>query len=193
MAGVYYRFAASLGLMIVLCAAGPLEQQLPDVHLVNQRGEPVMFYTDLVKGKVVIVNTFFTTCTTICPRMGSSFSRLEQRLEQSDRPDIFLISISVDPLNDTPGRLKEFAERFRAGSRWTLLTGSKADVDRVLTSLNFSVGDKLSHTSLLKALDDQTSRQTWIGGADWYTRLPEELVNMICSFAPREGRPRVHP
>src|SRR5882724_5212953 len=50
---------------------------IPDVELVNQRGERVHFYTDLVKGKAVAIQTIFTTCTTICPPLGARWSQLQ--------------------------------------------------------------------------------------------------------------------
>ena len=78
---------------------------LPDVTLLNERGEKVRFFTDLVKGRVVAINTIFTTCTTICPGLGANFARLSRLLAGSEARDALLISISVDPLNDTPERL----------------------------------------------------------------------------------------
>jgi cytochrome oxidase Cu insertion factor (SCO1/SenC/PrrC family) len=196
MVSLFFRSTATLTVLFSLSAAAQSQPNPPDVPLVNQRGERVMFYTDLVKGKVAIVNTFFTTCSTVCPIMGASFSKLERRLQQLDRPDIVLISISVDPLNDTPGRLKEFADAHHAGSGWTLLTGSKPDVDRVLASLDFSVTDKLSHSSGLRALDDESGLRTWIGGSakvantKWLAWSPEKLASEILSFAPGAGRQR---
>ena len=78
---------------------------MPDVTLLNERGEKVRFFTDLVKGRVVAINTIFTTCTTICPGLGANFARLSRLLAGSEARDALLISISVDPLNDTPERL----------------------------------------------------------------------------------------
>lgn len=51
---------------------------IPDVVLLNQHGEQIRFYSDLVKNKVVTINFIFTTCTTICPPMGTHFSKLQK-------------------------------------------------------------------------------------------------------------------
>src|SRR5215471_11601011 len=68
---------------------------IPDVELVDQSGKKVHFYSDLVKGKVVAINTIFTTCTTICPVMGANFARLSRLLSEEGK--LNLISISIDP------------------------------------------------------------------------------------------------
>jgi protein SCO1/2 len=116
---------------------------IPDVELRNQDGQPVHVYSDLVKGKVVAINTIFTTCTTICPTMGAAFSRLEKLL--GDAPGTMLISISVDPAQDTPEMLKAWSAKFHRGSGWTLLTGSKPDVDRLLKAIGLPSADKEGH------------------------------------------------
>jgi protein SCO1 len=120
--------------------------RIPDVELVNQHGEKVHFYSDLVKGKVVVINTIFTTCTTICPMLGANFAQLNKLLSTEDRSALNLISISVDPSVDTPARLSEWSSKFgEVGPGWTLLTGSKNNVDELLKALQVFTADKESH------------------------------------------------
>lgn len=119
---------------------------LPDVELVNQDGHRVHVYSDLIKGKVVAINSIFTTCTTICPTMGAGFARLERLL--GDNPDTMLISISVDPSHDTPEMLKAWSAKFHRGPGWTLLTGPKPDVDRLLKALGLQSADKDAHSPM---------------------------------------------
>ncbi len=119
----------------------------PDVELLDQSGRHVHFYSDLVAGHTVAVNFIFTTCTTICPVMSANFVKLEKLLGKRLGADILLISISVDPVNDTPARLKEFAAKFGATPGWTLLTGNNRDVERLLRSLGEYSPDKLQHSS----------------------------------------------
>jgi protein SCO1/2 len=122
--------------------------RVPDTVLVNQRGERVHFYSDLIKGKVAAINTIFTTCTTICPLMGANFARLRKLL--GGNPKISLISISVDPAVDTPERLDRWSRGFGpAGPGWTLLTGEPADVVALLKALQVFTPDKQDHTPVV--------------------------------------------
>jgi protein SCO1/2 len=118
---------------------------VPDVPLLDQSGQQVHF-AELVKNNVVVINTIFTTCTTVCPLQGANFAQLEKLLAERARHDVRLISISVDPTTDTPERLKSWSEKFHAGPAWTLLTGAKTDVDHLLKALRLFTGDKADHS-----------------------------------------------
>ena len=114
---------------------------VPDVSLVDQDGKAVHFYSDLVKDRVVAMNFVFTTCTTICPPMGATFAKLQKLLAGKD---VQLISVSIDPATDTPERLKAWAGKFGAGPGWTLVTGDRNEVTRLLKALGVytaAVGD----------------------------------------------------
>ena len=94
-----------------------------DVTLINQDGQPMRFYSDVLKGKVVVVNAFFTTCTSVCPPMNRNFEKIQNALGDRLGKDVFLVSISVDPTTDTPPRMKEYAQKFHARPGWLFLTG----------------------------------------------------------------------
>ena len=121
-------------------------RQIPDVSLVDQEGEEVRFYSDLVADKVVAMNFIFTTCTTVCPPMGAIFGKLQQDLGERAGRDVHLISVSVDPVTDTPDRLKAWSERFGARPGWTLVTGDKPEVDKLLKSLEVFTPDFADHS-----------------------------------------------
>ncbi len=78
-----------------------------DVELLDQDGRKVRFYSDMLKGKIVVVNAFFTTCTSVCPPMNRSMEKIQEALGDRLGKEVFLVSISVDPLTDTPPRIKE--------------------------------------------------------------------------------------
>ena len=136
----------------VLAQTAPREDSaivvhVPDAELIDQDGQRVHLYSDLVKGrKVVVINTMFTTCGTICPLIGVRMSRLQQSLGACRDHDYDLVSITVDPTADTPERLREWGRKFGIGPCWRLLTGPKADVDAALRTLHLLTPDKLSHT-----------------------------------------------
>lgn len=131
-----------------LANAGGGSHTIPDLRLVNQNGETVRF-SDLIKGKVFAVNSIFTSCATICPLMGVNFARLEKLLGTHMDQDVVLISVSVDPTNDTPAALKTWQAKFHGGKGWTLLTGSKSQVDQLLRALGLPSADKNRHSSTL--------------------------------------------
>lgn len=122
-----------------------LRVKFPETQVYDQRGEKVSFYADLIKGKTVAINFVFTTCTTICPPLTATFRRVQQDLGDRIGRDVFLISVSVDPVTDVPERLRAYAERFKAGPGWTFVTGSKPDIDSLLRALGAYVPDKNDH------------------------------------------------
>lgn len=126
----------------------PAEKYFSDVELINQDGEKVRFYSDVLKNKVVVINTFFTTCTSICPPMNRNFEKIQEALGDRLGKDVFLVSISVDPATDTPTRLKEYGRRFHARPGWMFLTGRKENVDWALYKLGQYVETKDNHTSI---------------------------------------------
>src|SRR6266850_2331875 len=92
---------------------------LPNVTLRTQDGVRVRFYDDLVKGKTVLINFMFTSCTAHCPFTTANLAKVQQALGPYAGRDVFLISISIDPANDVPATLASYAARFGAGPGWT--------------------------------------------------------------------------
>ena len=103
-----------------------------DVQLVNHNGESMKFYSDLLKEKVVIINAFFTSCTGVCPAMNQTLEKVQEWLGPRLNKDAYIVSISVDPLTDTPAKLKEYAPRFHAKPGWFFITGRKENVELAL-------------------------------------------------------------
>jgi protein SCO1/2 len=126
----------------------PAEKYFSDVELLDQDGQKVRFYSDVLKNKIVAINTFFTTCTNICPPMNRNFEKMQDALGDRLGKDVFLVSITVDPETDTPTRLKEYGRRFHARPGWMFLTGKKENVDWALYKLGQYVETKDAHTSI---------------------------------------------
>lgn len=125
------------------------EKYFSDVELINQDGQKMKFYTDVLKNKVVIINSFFTTCTSVCPPMNRNFEKVQEALGDRLGKNAFLVSISVDPTTDTPPRLKEYSQRFHARPGWIFLTGKKENVDWALYKLGQYVEAKDDHTTII--------------------------------------------
>jgi len=119
---------------------------IPDVEVLDQDGNTLHFYSDLIKGKTVAINFIFTNCTTICPPLGATFARVQKEMGDRVGRDVHFISISVDPLTDTPERLKAWGAKFKAGPGWTFVTGNKEQIDNLLYALGVSVSRREDHS-----------------------------------------------
>lgn len=127
----------------------PTEKYFSDVELINQDGQKLHFYSDVLKDKVVIVNSFYTTCSSVCPPMNRNLEKIQEALGERLGKQAFIVSISVDPETDTPLRLKEYASRFHARPGWTFLTGTKENVDWALYRLGQYVEKKDEHSTVI--------------------------------------------
>jgi len=116
-----------------------------DTILINQNGEKMRFYSDLLQGKVVIINSFFATCTGSCLPLNRNLEKLQAGLGAHMGKDVHIISISVDPTVDTPEQLKAYAKKVNAGPGWYFLTGDKQTVDFVLKKIGHYVDNKQAH------------------------------------------------
>jgi copper(I)-binding protein/cytochrome oxidase Cu insertion factor (SCO1/SenC/PrrC family) len=102
------------------------ENYFPNVTLVTDEGEPVRFFDDLIKDKVVLVNFIYTTCVDTCPLETAQLVQVQKILGDRLGKDVFFYSITIDPDHDTAEVLREYKNRFRAG--WTFLTGDEEDI-----------------------------------------------------------------
>jgi len=110
----------------------------PNLPVVTQDGKTLKFYDDVIKGRRVLISFIYTNCPDICPLTTARIAQLEDKLGDEVGRDIFFISLTVDPVRDTPARLKEFADAFGAGHGWLFLTGDPADMREIKEKL----GDK---------------------------------------------------
>lgn len=126
---------------------------IPDVKVKTQDGRTVSFYSDLLKGRLVAVNFVYTSCTTVCPPMGALFGSLQK---QNPGADVHLISVSIDPANDTPERLAKWSQKFGARPGWTLVTGSKDDITKLLKAMDVYVPNFADHQPVTLIGNDAT-------------------------------------
>jgi protein SCO1 len=156
----------------------------PDVPLVDQAGRPVRFVGDLLGRRVAAIQFVFTRCTTICPGLGLQFQGAQRLLRDQLGGDFALISISVDPTFDTSGRLESWGHRFGAEAGWTLATGEKAEVDRLLKALGNSSAIRENHQTSTLVLDGATGDALRVDG----TASPATLVKAMRSLRDAPGR-----
>ena len=120
---------------------------IPNVTLVRDDGRKVELPAELDDGRPVVLNFIYTSCTTICPMSSQTFELFQERLGGAHEP-VHLVSISIDPEQDTPARLRAYAAQFRAQRGWDHYSGSLAAILTVQKAFNAYFGDKMSHTPL---------------------------------------------
>jgi protein SCO1/2 len=169
-------------------ASSPAEKYFTDVELINQDGKKVRFYSDVLKGKTVIVNAFFTTCTSVCPPMNRNMEKIQEALGERAGRDVFLVSMTVDPATDTPARLKEYAQKFHAGPGWIFLTGKKENLDWALYKLGQYVENKDDHQTVLIIGNEPTGLWKKAFGTANVTELVQVVESVVNDKGAKAGQ-----
>lgn len=120
---------------------------VPALKFVRESGASVSLDKELQDGRVVVLNFIYTTCTTICPLSSQVFSVLQEKLG-ADRARVHLVSISIDPEQDTPARLRDYAQRYHAGPGWQHYTGTVQASVAAQQAFAAYRGDKMNHAPL---------------------------------------------
>ena len=121
--------------------------QIPELSLTDQNGQSQFLPQLLTSDKPVVVNFIYATCTTICPLLSMGYIDLQRQLgDKSDQ--VLLVSVTIDPENDTPEVLNSYLQKFHAKPGWIFLTGTRAEIDQVTTAFNAFVADKMDHQPL---------------------------------------------
>jgi protein SCO1/2 len=121
---------------------------LPDVMLVRDDNRTVSFKDEINYGRPVVLTFIYTTCTSICPVISQTLSQLQSKLG-ADRDKVHLVSISIDPENDTPERLRAYAAKFGAGPEWQHYTGTLAASVAAQKAFNVFREDKMDHNPVV--------------------------------------------
>ncbi|MFA6151381.1 MAG: SCO family protein [Chitinophagaceae bacterium] len=143
-----------------------------DVVLQNQMGDMVSLNKDL-EGKVLLVEVFFTQCQTICPKLTGNMTMLQKAFKKNDTT-VQLISITIDPENDTVAALKKYATSFKADpDHWWFLTGDRTAIyNYVRNELKLMVkpsdagAEELDHTPTIVLIDKDRYVRGYYNGLD---------------------------
>jgi protein SCO1 len=158
----------------------PAHKYFTDVVLIDQNGQKLRFYTDLLQGKVVIINSFFATCQGSCLPMNRNLEKVQQALGGRLGKDVHIISISVDPTVDTPPRLKEYAKKLNAREGWYFLTGDEQNVELALTKLGQFVSEKQDHLNIFIIGNERTGlwkKAFGLAPSDQLVKVVESVLN----------------
>jgi protein SCO1 len=153
----------------------PARLSIPDVEILNQDGKKQRLFTDLIKGRKVVINFIYTTCTAYCPLSGNNFAKLQTLLGERLGKDVFLLSISTDPETDTPAKLKIWSERFGPKPGWTLVTGNTPAMQTLLRAFLGEGPRRGFHTPVAFVVDDKSGGWKRTYGLE----QPAKLVEML--------------
>ena len=153
----------------------PAHKYFTDVELVTQNGQKVKFYSDLLQGKVVIINSFFATCQGSCLPLNQNLAKVQEALGDRLGKDVYILSISVDPTVDTPTNLNAYAKKLHARPGWYFLTGAKENVDFALKKIGQFVDDKQDHLNIFIIGNERTGLWKKVFGL----AKSEELVKVV--------------
>jgi protein SCO1/2 len=148
---------------------------LPNVTLVDHDGIRHRFVRDLIEGRIAVVSFVFTGCTTICAPVGANMGALDALLGEQVGGRVSLLSVTLDPFNDTPERLSRWRQQFDDKPGWRLLTGDPEQVNRVLYAMRQSDTDIAQHDAFLWVGDPHMKAWTRISSL----AAPETIAALI--------------
>lgn len=143
-----------------------------NLELINQDGETVRFFDDVLKDKVVVINFIFTNCKGACPLITHKLTLVRDGMEGYIGEPIQFVSLSLDPARDTPAAMKEFAKTHNADhDGWVFLTGKSENLDSIIKRLGQFTDDIEAHSTMMMAGN--------VNAAHWIKIQPQELPPQI--------------
>lgn len=144
--------------------------QVKNIDFTNQLGKQVSL--DAAKGKVLVVNFFFTRCPSICPGLTRNMKKLQESFAKN--PDIVqFISFSVDPKHDSVPKLRKYADKYGVNhDNWWMVTGDKKEIyDFAFQEIKANIADvnvdtAFVHTENFFLLDSNRVVRGWYNGFD---------------------------
>ncbi|MBB6581490.1 SCO family protein [Ralstonia solanacearum] len=164
---------------------------LPDVRLVRDDERVVSLKDELNDGRPVVLTFIYTTCTSICPVISQTLSQLQAKLGP-DRDKVHLVSISIDPENDTPARLRAYAAKFGAGPEWQHYTGTLAASVAAQKAFNVFREDKMDHNPVVLLRAAPGKDWLRIDGFATADELLDSYHGLVASHADSDADAHVH-
>ena len=150
-----------------------------DLELIDQHGESFRFYSDLMKDKIVFINPFFAECPGSCPIMHNMMKEIQTHLGDKLGSSVVFLSITVDPINDTPAKLKDYAASYDAKPGWHFLSGSVQNVNTIMRKLGKYVDSRETHDTIILIGNMKTKLWKKANGLANVTEIIEVLESVI--------------
>lgn len=145
-------------------AAGQRANYFPNSVVQTHEGKNLRFYDDIVKNKVVVFNMMYTVCSGICPGNTANLRSVQEALGHRLGKDIFMVSMTLQPVFDTPAALADYVKRYSIGPGWTFVTGKPAEMDVIRRKLGFYNSDPIldadqsGHTGMVRIGNEKLDR-----------------------------------
>ena len=170
-------------------AATPAASYFKDIVLTDQNGHRVRLYEDVMKDRTIVMNSFFASCKGSCPIMTQTYASLQDHFADHVGKDLMLVSITVDPKNDTPLRLAEYARKAKAKPGWILLTGTPDEVTAALKKIGQYSETPESHMNIMIVGNDKTG----LWKKAFALAKPEEIAKIVDSVLNDPGEAAAAP
>lgn len=131
---------------------------LPQMTLIDHHAQPHVLRGALDKDALLVMTFGYTLCGSICPVGNDIMAQLDHAVDRIGDRDVRLLSITIDPQNDTPALMAEAARKFDASDRWLWLTGQPGDIRRLLQAVGAPVHDLELHDPVFLVGDGETGR-----------------------------------
>jgi protein SCO1 len=143
-----------------------------NLELVDQDGNTLRFFDDVLKDRVVVINFIFTNCDGACPLMTHKLTEVRDRLEGVLGNPVWFVSLSVDPERDTPAAMKAFARTHGADHEgWLFLTGARENLEDITKKLGQYTEYVEAHSTMMLAGN--------VNAAHWIKIPPQDQVAQI--------------
>lgn len=169
--------------------------RLPDPLLVNHRGQPVRFYSDLIADRPTVISMMYTRCDGTCPGTSALLSSLWPTLDNAVGRNLRILSITLDPEHDNPDVLAAYAEPLqprnadKLQSEWMFLTGRSEDVEAIRRGLGFTDPDPVidqdrsQHAALLTFGNDRLNRWATMPVETRREQLQKSMIRILLGTA----------
>jgi protein SCO1 len=167
----------ALALALPARAAGDdaMAHYFTNTEVVDQDGKVHRFYDDLIRGKKVLINFAFAHCTTACSPVTLNLARVQRQLGEHVGRDVQMLTLTVDPVNDTPEALRKFTKKMNVGPGWKFLTGSPESVHALLRRLGGYTDKPENHNTIL--IIGNAATGTWLKTASM--NPPEQITHAV--------------
>ena len=165
-------------------------ETVPDAAFVDQSGQKRRFSGFM--GSPVVMTFIYTKCPlpTFCPLMDRHFAALQTSLKaDASLQAVRLVTVSFDPITDTPAVLREHARRLNADlTRWTFLTGDRDEIDQFAARFGVSISRAMNDArdithNLRTVVIDRDGRIVKVyTGNDW---SPDQVLADLKGLAAR--------
>lgn len=160
---------------------------IPNTPVVDHAGRELAFYDDLIRGKAVLLNFFYTSCGDTCPLVTQNLREVQDILGERMGRDIFMVSVTLQPELETPPILRDYARLWDIRPGWSFVTGRPDQIAQLRGAMGFQdsepdfAGERDSHTGMVRYGNDRLDRWGCAPGVQrpaWIAKAVTMLADM---------------